>query len=125
MDWWPADWDQNSVLASGTNLFLPMVVVKLKPHQGLFIYSNDVVFAGTRMRDIARLYIRWTEDRLREYGLHSFQVQQASFGGAASACHLISHREIVDVDFTPTGVMQRVLMLCINTAMSTFGVEVQ
>jgi hypothetical protein len=53
MDWWPADWDQNSVLASGTNLFLPMVVVKLKPHQGLLIYSNDVVYAGTRTRDIA------------------------------------------------------------------------
>ena len=26
MDWWPADWDQHSVLASGTNSFLPMVV---------------------------------------------------------------------------------------------------
>ena len=53
MDWWPADWDQHSVLASGTNSFLPMVIIKLKPHQGLFIYSTDVVFAGTRTRDIA------------------------------------------------------------------------
>jgi len=71
MDRWPADWDQHSILASGTNLFLPMLVAKLKPHQGLFIYSTNVVFAGTRTRDIARLYIKWDEDRLREYGSHS------------------------------------------------------
>ena len=29
------------------------------------------------------------------------------------------------MDFTPSGVMQQVLMHCINTATSTFGVEVQ
>ena len=52
-------------------------------------------------------------------------MQHASFGGATSACHLISHWGIADVDFTPTGVMQRVLKHCINTATSTFGVEVQ
>ena len=49
----------------------------------------------------------------------------SGFGGATSACHLISHWEIADVDFAPTGVMQRMLMHCINTATSTFGVEVQ
>ena len=52
-------------------------------------------------------------------------MQHASFGGVALACHLISHQEIADVNFTPTGVMQWVLMHCINKATSTFGVEVQ
>ena len=53
MDHWPADWDQHLVLASGSNSFLLMVVGKLKPHWGLFLYSTDVVFQGTRTRDLA------------------------------------------------------------------------
>ncbi len=125
LDCWPADWEQHSVLASGSDSFLPMMVGKLKSHQGLFFYSTDVVFPGTRMLDLAQLYIKWTKNRLQAYGLRSFQVQHASFGGATSACHLISHREIADVDFTPTGVMRRVLKHCIDTTSSTFGVEVQ
>ena len=53
MDHWPENWDQHSVLASGSNSFLPMVVGKLKPHWGLFFYSTDVVFQGKRTQDLA------------------------------------------------------------------------
>jgi len=57
MNPWPTDWEQHSVLASGSDSFLPMVAGKLKPHRGLFFYSTDVVFTGTCMRDLARLYL--------------------------------------------------------------------
>ena len=59
------------------------------------------------------------------FELRSFQVQHTSFWGATSACHLISHREIANVDFTPTEVMKQVLRHCIDMTSSTFGVEVQ
>jgi hypothetical protein len=41
MDCWPADWEQHSVLASGSDSFLPMVVGgKLKP---IRVYSSTLL----------------------------------------------------------------------------------
>ena len=127
MEEWPADWVNVAVVASGSNTFLPLLVAKLKLHQGPFLYSTDVVFARVRHQDLVRQYLKWAETRYRKYGLTSCQLDHHAFGGATSACHLVSHRGLLPtgLDLRPTGVLLPALSHCINPATSVSAVEVE
>jgi len=126
MEGWPGDWVHVTVVASGSNTFLPLLAAKLKLHQGALVYSTDMIFAGIRHRDLVRQYIKWAEGRYCNYGLTSCQLAHHSFGGATSTCHLVSHRGLPPgVVLHPTGVLHRVVSHCINPTTSAYAVEVE
>jgi hypothetical protein len=115
MEYVPSDWDNCTILVSGSHEYLSYILSKLRKHQGPFIYSTNLVVKGRRRRDVEWLYRTWSSLR-DELGLRSRVVAHAEFGGVTSAFHLVSYWNVPDAVFDAPPALPRVLSHIINPA---------
>ena len=104
----PDEWQEYTLLGSGSHEFLRLIMPKLRHHVGPFIFANDMAFTGRRCSKVNRLHRSWAAHDYR-MGLESTTVRHADFGGITSAVHGISFRGVDISIFTPSAPLPRTL----------------
>ena len=104
----PDEWQEYTILGSGSHEFLRLIMPKLRHHVGPFIFANDMAFTGRRCSKVNRLHRSWAAHDYR-MGLESTTVRHADFGGITSAVHGISFRGVDISIFTPSAPLPRTL----------------
>ncbi len=125
MDMWeaPEEWNDCTVLASGSHKYLGFVCFKLKHHESPFIYSTDIIFKNQQRRDIICL-LGARSDVRKGQGLESSIITHADFEGATSAVHLLSHKNVDASVFKAPPALPRVLACFIDAASPDAGQEI-